>query len=66
MVPKIILISECFDNIPLDKECQVQASSQLDLDYGPYNAISDTKGKTETTVDGYKLPYFAVYWKGRR
>ena len=36
-----LIIPECFDAIVIDKECQVQASSQYDDDSAPFFAIND-------------------------
>ena len=41
-----VFFAECFDEIPVTSECQVQASTQLDEDHAPYNAISTGNGTT--------------------
>ena len=41
-----VFFAECFDEIPVTSECQVQASTQLDEDHAPYNAISIGNGTT--------------------
>ena len=46
----ILTISECYEPIPLNFECQVSASSQLDENYIPYNAIKSDTGAYDVVV----------------
>ena len=45
-----VFFAECFDEIPVTSECQVQASTQLDEDHAPYNAISTGNGTTSLNI----------------
>ncbi len=44
MILSRLFLLECYDDVPLPNHCQVTASSQLDENSAPHNALTEDKG----------------------